>query len=77
MIKTVPGFDISGGMPIMAIHTFEPSSDGQLNHTIDGRLRATVPPEGWAEYVRQWPEAGDIIAAMTRRVEPEPVAEGI
>lgn len=74
--KTCYGFDQSAGIPLLAIHTFEEAADGQLNHLIDGRLRATVPPEGWADYVRQWPEAGDIVDALTRTpVAAAPVAE--
>ncbi len=65
MQKTVPGFDRTGSMPMMTIHTFAKGKDGQLEHHIDGRLRAQVPPEGWADYCREYPEAQDIVDAMT------------
>jgi hypothetical protein len=64
--KTVYGFDKSGGVPLLALHTFETSSDGQLIHLIDGNVRAIVPPEGWADYVQEWPEAQDIVDALRR-----------
>lgn len=73
--KTVYGFDRVGGLPIMAIHTFSTTRDGQLQHEIDGYLRATVPPEGWADYVRDWPDAADIVAAMTKPAAPAKTLE--
>lgn len=72
MQKTVPGFDYSAGLPMMAIHTFAKGRDGQLEHSIDGKLRAQVPPEGWADYCREYPEAQDIVDAMTIK----PTTEG-
>lgn len=65
MPKTVFGFDKSGGLPMVCIHTFEASADKQLVHLIDGNLRATVPPEGWESYCKTWPEAQDIVDALT------------
>jgi predicted transglutaminase-like cysteine proteinase len=73
--KTVIGFDRSGGLPLMAMHTFFAGADGQLMHEIDGRLRATVPPEGWADYVKDWPEAADIVSALTKPATPTPSLE--
>ena len=43
----VPGFDVSGGRPILAMHSFFVDATGALIHTTDGYLRATVPPESW------------------------------
>ncbi len=63
--KTVYGFDKSGAIPFVAIHTFETSNDGQLLHLIDGRLRATIPPEGWQKYCEEYPEAQDIVDTLT------------
>lgn len=63
--KTVYGFDKSGGLPVLALHTFEAARDGQILHFIDGNLRATVPPEGWADYAKEWPEAQEIIDGLT------------
>lgn len=63
--KSYYGFDKFAGVAVIAIHTFEAAPDGQLNHLIDGRLRASVPPEGWADYCRNYPEAKDIVDALT------------
>lgn len=67
--KTVPGFERNVDVPRICYHTFEAASDGQLLHLIDNTLRATIPPEGWADYVKEWPEAGDIVDAL--RIVPE------
>lgn len=66
--KTCYGFDQSAGIPLMAIHTFQVAPDGQLEHIINGRLRATVPPEGWADYATTWPDAQSVIDAL--RIDP-------
>lgn len=70
--KTVYGFDKSGSLPVVALHTFEITTDNQLSHLIDGTPRATIPPEGWADYAKQYPEAQDIIDAMTIKPEAAP-----
>ena len=75
--KTVYGFDKSGGLPVIALHTFEVSRDGQLVHLIDGNLRATVPPEGWDDYAKMWPEAQDIIDGLTIKAAPLPTIEDL
>lgn len=64
MNKRVYGFDSSGGLPLMCLHEFGTSADGQLIHLIDGNLRATVPPEGWESYVEQYPDAADVVSRM-------------
>lgn len=69
----VMGFDKSGGLPILADHLFTTSDDGQLVHIVDGRLRATVPPEGWADYLREWPEAGGVVDSL--RIVPAAVVQ--
>lgn len=61
----VPGFDISGGLPIMAMHTFSILSNGNLLHEIDGKVRAEVPPEGFEGYAESWP---DCVAVLSQRV---------
>lgn len=61
----VPGFDISGGLPIMAMHTFSILSNGNLLHEIDGKERAVVPPEGFEAYAESWP---DCVAVLSQRV---------
>lgn len=62
--KTVPGFERNVDVPRLCYHTFEASPAGELLHLIDNTLRATIPPEGWADYVKEWPEAGDIVDAL-------------
>lgn len=52
----IPGFDTSGGIPIMAMHTFSILSNGNLLHEIDGKVRAEVPPEGFEGYAETWPD---------------------
>lgn len=62
-----PGFPLSLGR-----HTFKAAKDGQLEHWIDGELRATVPPEGWDGYVVTWPQCADLVAQLripTRAVD--------
>ncbi|CAB4850632.1 MAG: hypothetical protein F2774_06770 [Actinobacteria bacterium] len=56
----------AGGMQFVT-HTFETDSSGALVHSTDGKLRAVVPPEGWKDYARQWPEAQPIIDQLTIR----------
>lgn len=72
--KTVPGFDRVGGRAIMCMHTFSVARDGQLQHEIDGVLRATVPPEGWLDYCITYPEAQVIVDELTKPVEIKPAA---
>jgi len=53
------------GWPLnLAKHRYSASSDGQLQHFIDGELRATVPPEGWDDYVQHWPEALRVVKQL-------------
>lgn len=70
--KTLPGFAVFGDRPIMVMHTFEVTSDGQLRHLTDGILRAIVPPEGWADYCKTYPDAQDIVDELTKPVEVAP-----
>jgi hypothetical protein len=54
------------GLPIIfGYHTFAVAPDKQLEHYIDGVLRATVPPEGFASYVEQYPAAAPVVASIT------------
>lgn len=73
--KTVPGFERNVDVPRICYHTFETSTSGELLHLIDNSLRATVPPEGWADYVKEWPEAQDIVDALT--IKPEATAPAV
>ena len=55
------------GWPLrLARHVFSSSARGELLHFIDGDLRATVPPEGWAGYVAEWPDAAFITEQLKR-----------
>jgi hypothetical protein len=50
---------------VVALHEFRPAADGHLEHSIDGVLRAIVPPEGLAEYAKAWPDAAELVRAIT------------
>ena len=66
--KTVIGFErSSNGLPVACYHTFDVSGDKQLVHYINDTLRATVPPEGWDEYCKTYPEARDIVDQLIIR----------
>lgn len=58
---------------LMSAHVFEATDAGELAHYTDGRLRAIVPPEGFAEYLALWPMAEPIVAQLTRK-SPAPEA---
>jgi hypothetical protein len=74
MEKTTYGFDKGRNFPLMGIHTFATSQDGQLRHFIDDKLRATVPPEGWSDYCKEYPDAKDIVDSLTLRPSVEATA---
>lgn len=74
-MKTVPGFTMLSGRPIMVLHTFYATPDGQLAHETDGTLRATVPPEGWLAYCEQYPEAQDVVDSLTIKPLSERINE--
>lgn len=70
-IAPVPG---PLGLPIvLGYHTFQRGDDGQLEHYIDGELRAVVPPEGWEGYARDWPQCADLVAQLRRPVQRSPL----
>lgn len=46
-------------------HRFSASAHGQLEHYTGESLRAVVPPEGWEEYAKLWPEAQAVIDQLT------------
>lgn len=53
------------GAPIQfAAHEFLATDDGQLQHLIDGKLCATVPPAGFRDYAECWPDAAPVIATL-------------
>jgi hypothetical protein len=74
-MKTVPGFTMLSGRPVMVLHSFYATADGQLAHETDGTLRSTVPPEGWADYCQQYPDAQDIVDSLTIKPLSERVEE--
>jgi hypothetical protein len=51
---------------VMAVHEFVARDDGQLEHHIDGRLRAIVPPEGLRDYIEQWPACEPVARTLLR-----------
>jgi len=53
------------GYPTLAMHRYSASEKGELQHYIDENLRATVPPEGWDDYVK-------ILAGVDRRSAAAP-----
>lgn len=53
----------------MEQHTFE-AVKGQLVHSTDGMVRAIVPPEGFADYLKTWPEAAPIVEQITKPAAP-------
>lgn len=59
--------DTSPASPVTIVtHRFYATDDGQLAHDMDGRRRATVPPEGWEAYAEQWPACAPVVAALQR-----------
>jgi len=64
MEKTEIGFDKTNTFPIMVKNMFRPSADGQLEHWMDDKLRATVPPESWDAYCKEWPAAREVCDSL-------------
>lgn len=62
--------------PQLATHRFS-DEGGQIAHYIDGRLRALVPPEGFDDYARLWPDCAELVVAMRppAPVLPPPVPD--
>jgi hypothetical protein len=58
-----PGFPLR-----LANHRFSASADGQLQHFVESELRATVPPEGWDDYLKYWPSAIDVVRQLRAKV---------
>lgn len=67
MEKTEIGFDKTNTFPIMVKHTVRPAADGQLEHWMDDKLRATVPPESWDAYCKEWPVCREVADSMLER----------
>jgi hypothetical protein len=58
-IAANPGFPIT-----LANHRFTSNDKGELVHFVETELRATVPPEGWDDYVKYWPSAIDVVRQL-------------
>lgn len=58
-IAAGPGFPLK-----LAQHRFSSNANGELLHFIDDTLSATVPPEGWDDYVKYWPPAIDVVRQL-------------
>lgn len=64
MDKIEIGFDKTNTFPIMVKHHIVPAADGQLEHWMDDKLRATVPPESWDAYCKEWPVCREVCDSM-------------
>lgn len=64
MEKTEIGFDKTNTFPIIVKHHVVAGTDGQLEHYIDDKLRAVVPPESWDAYCKEWPVCRDVCDSM-------------
>lgn len=67
MEKTEIGFDKTNTFPLIVKHFVRPAADGQLEHWMDDKLRATVPPESWDAYCKEWPVCRDVCDSMLTR----------
>jgi hypothetical protein len=68
--KIVTGL-LPGFPAMLGFHRFTTTDAGELAHytgtdPIADELRAIVPPEGWADYCEQWPEARSIVDQLKR-----------
>ena len=70
-IGPLQGYHQIGGAAGFAFvsHRFTVTTDGQLAHYSDDQLRAVVPPEGWQDYLKQWPEAQALVDVLTTPTE--------
>jgi hypothetical protein len=77
MDKTEIGFDKTNTFPIMVKHHIVPAADGQLEHWMDDKLRATVPPESWDAYCKEWPVCREVCDSMLlpRTEKPEAILQ--
>jgi len=63
-LHTAASFEMTARPPLLVRSDYYKTIDGQLAHYTDDTLRATVPPEGWADYVKAWPDAQVAIDAI-------------
>lgn len=53
------------GLPVVLVDTaFDVNEAGELVHYTEGKVRATVPPEGWDDYAREWPMCAELVAEL-------------
>lgn len=50
----------SACLPTAGFHEFYRGDDDVLRHSINGRLVAEVPREGWERYCEDWPSAKNV-----------------
>lgn len=64
----VSGAAYTGTLPAAAVrfvaHQYDAMPDGQLLHSMDGVQCALVPPEGFDEYVRTWPDCKPVVDTL-------------
>jgi hypothetical protein len=60
---------------VLEQHRFSEGSAGELLHFTNDELRAVVPPEGWDDYLRAWPEAADLVGQLRRPAQAPAPAE--
>jgi hypothetical protein len=77
MEKTEIGFDKTNTFPIMVKHFVRPAADGQLEHWMDDKLRATIPPESWDAYCKEWPVCREVCDSMLTRKPADILQESV
>lgn len=60
---------------MFANHRYFETDDHQLGHEIDGKLVATVPPEGMADYAEHWPDCKDLVAQLAGKRAAKPASD--
>jgi len=60
-------FDHTNRPPLIVHSEYHKGPDGQLHHYVDDKLRAIIPPEGWTQYAKDWPEAQIAIDQLKTR----------
>ena len=78
-IGPLQGYNQSGGAAgfTFVSHRFTVTADGRLAHYSDDQLRAVVPPEGWQDYLKQWPQAQALVDGLTLSPESTAVVVGV
>jgi hypothetical protein len=65
-IAANPGFPLN-----LANHRFSANEKGELTHFVEGELRATIPPEGWDDYVKYWPASIDVVRQLRAKASAD------